>query len=283
MSWSWKLGRWAGTDVKVHFTFVLFLVWVALTSLAQGGLGAAIMGTVFVVLVFGCVLLHEFGHALAARLFGIRTPDITLLPIGGVARLERMPRKPVQELIVAVAGPAVNVAIAAGLFFVLGAGSMFIGIDQLASPGTELLARLAAINVWLVLFNLIPAFPMDGGRVLRAILAMFMGHRRATGIAATLGKGLAIVFGIVGLFTSGMLMFIGVFIYFAAAQEKRAAEQEEFLESNGFGEASPFSGGPIHPTTPGDGQVKMYDETGRFVGWVNPRRPAGNIFVNWRR
>lgn len=171
-------------------------------------------------------MLHEFGHAIAAKGFGINTPDITLLPIGGVARLERMPEKPSQELIVALAGPAVNVVIASALFLVSGFRGM---LDTAAVEGPSLLVKLMVINVWLVLFNLLPAFPMDGGRVLRALLATRLNYARATQIAATVGQGCAFLFGFFGL-TSGnyMLIFIALFIYIGASQEAALAQMKDF-------------------------------------------------------
>ena len=159
-----------GTEIRLHLTFLLLLAWIGASRMGAGRARAAIAGIVFICLLFGCVLLHEFGHVLAARRYGIATPDITLLPIGGVARLERIPENPSEELVVALAGPAVNVVIAALLFLVLG------GIPHRGRGGEprerrpSLLARLFWVNVTLVVFNLIPAFPMDGGRVLRALL-----------------------------------------------------------------------------------------------------------------
>src|SRR3989441_7819706 len=177
--------------------------------------------------LFGCVLLHEFGHALAARGFGIRTPDITLLPIGGVARIQRMPDKPWQELAVAVAGPLVNVVIAAVLIFVLGRRAEFQYLQHPEQPGVEMLAKLASVNISLVLFNLIPAFPMDGGRVLRSLLAMTMNYARATQIAARIGQALAFVFGFVGVFANPMLIFIAFFIFLGAQQEAAVAQMRD--------------------------------------------------------
>jgi Zn-dependent protease/CBS domain-containing protein len=185
----------------------------------------------FIVAVFACVVLHEFGHALAARRYGIRTPDITLLPIGGLARLERMPDQPWQEFVIAIAGPLVNVVIAA---LILAAVGFSVGPQQMADiedPNIGFFARLAGVNVFLVLFNLIPAFPMDGGRVLRAILAIWMPWSRATQTAATIGQGLAFVFGFIGLFYNPLLIFIGIFVYLAAAAEGQNAQLREVAAS----------------------------------------------------
>ena len=172
MSWSWKIGRIAGIDVQVHYSFLLLLGWVTLTHYgAHGDLGEAIRGLVFIVALFGLVVLHELGHALAARRYGIRTRDITLLPIGGVAQLEGMPKDPKQELLVALAGPAVNVVLAAGLYAVLALGQGLTPAGGVLSVGGSFLDQLLWLNVSLAVFNLLPAFPMDGGRVLR-----FAGH-----------------------------------------------------------------------------------------------------------
>ena len=227
MRWSIKIARIAGIEVRIHVTFLLFLAWIGFTYYQVGGSAAAAEGVLFILALFGCVLLHEFGHALAARAFGIRTPDITLLPIGGVARLQRMPDKPWQELAVAVAGPLVNVVIAAVLIFVLGRRAEFQYLQHLEQPGIEMFAKLASVNISLVLFNLIPAFPMDGGRVLRSLLAMALPYSRATQIAAWIGQALAFVFGFVGLFTNPMLIFIAFFIFLGAQQEAAMAQMKD--------------------------------------------------------
>ncbi|MEE9218690.1 MAG: site-2 protease family protein [Acidobacteriota bacterium] len=221
MKWSWKLGRIAGIDVYVHATFLLLVGWVGLVHWSQGRtLAAGLMGVGFILALFGCVLLHEFGHALTAKRYGIRTRDITLLPIGGLARLERMPDDPRQELWVALAGPAVNVVIAAALYAWL---ALTAGLEPLESLGVArgaFLDRLMVLNVVLVLFNMLPAFPMDGGRVLRAVLARWMEYTRATRIAAKLGRGMAILFGILGLLIANpFLLFIALFVWMGAAQE----------------------------------------------------------------
>jgi Zn-dependent protease/CBS domain-containing protein len=224
MRWSIRIARVAGIDVRLHITFLLFLAWIGFSYYQRGGPPAAAEGLLFILGLFGCVLLHEFGHALAARRFGIRTPDITLLPIGGVARLQRMPDQPWQELVVAVAGPLVNVVLAALLIFVLGQQSTWDHFERLNQPGAAMLAKLASVNVMLVVFNLIPAFPMDGGRVLRALLALVLPYGRATQIAAWIGQALAFVFGFIGLFTNPMLIFIAFFIFLGAQQEAALAQ-----------------------------------------------------------
>jgi Zn-dependent protease/CBS domain-containing protein len=224
MNWSFKIAKILDIDVRVHITFLLLLSWIGFVYYQTGGLPAAVDGVVFICLVFLCVLLHEFGHALAARRYGIRTPDITLLPIGGVARLERMPEKPWQELVVAIAGPLVNVLIVAVLMLVFGTPDRFPNPLSIERAGVGLPEKLLAVNVGLVLFNLLPAFPMDGGRILRALLALRQPHARATQTAATVGQAMAFGFGFIGL-TQGqpMLVLVAVFVFFGAQSEAMQA------------------------------------------------------------
>jgi stage IV sporulation protein FB len=172
------------------------------------------------------VLLHEFGHVFAARRYGVRTPDITLLPIGGVARLERIPEEPSQELVVALAGPAVNIVIAAILYGVSGGPLTTEGME-LQNSQVGLLDRLVSVNIFLAIFNLIPAFPMDGGRVLRALLAYRLGYARGTQIAATVGQVVAFGFGVLGLFSNPLLIFIAIFVYLGAASESHAVQMRQ--------------------------------------------------------
>jgi Zn-dependent protease/CBS domain-containing protein len=203
---------------------LLLLGWVVLSQLIDGrSVGAAVQGGAYVVAVFAIIVLHELGHALAARRFGISTRDITLLPIGGVSRLERMPSKPSQELFVAVAGPVVNIVLAAILFGLL-AGTGTLGNATLfAVAGAPFLVKLMWTNMGLAVFNLIPAFPMDGGRVFRALLALRMDHVRATDVAASVGKTVAFVFGLIGLWGNPILVLIALFIWIGAHQEARLA------------------------------------------------------------
>jgi len=228
MKWSIKLGRWAGIDVYLHITFLLLLAVVGLIYWQEEPtLLAVVRGVGFFVAVFGCVLLHEFGHALTARRYGVRTRDITLLPIGGVARLERMPDKPVQELLVALAGPAVNVVIATILFAVLSLAGRF-HLNELRFGHGALLEQLLVVNLFIVAFNLLPAFPMDGGRVLRSILAMRMDYARATQIAASIGQVMAVMMAFIGLFIlrppNPLLALIAFFVWVGAAQEANMAQ-----------------------------------------------------------
>ncbi len=226
MKWSYRIGQIAGTDIKVHVTFLLLLAFIAVVSYSSGGLLSALDTTVTIVALFACVLLHEFGHILMARRFGVRTPDVILLPIGGLARLERMPEEPRQELLIALAGPAVTLAIAVALYLVLRLSGASLVVHELARLDQPLLQNLMVINVMLLLFNLIPAFPMDGGRVLRAVLASRMGLRRATRIAASVGQALAVLFGMWAIFYSWnpILLLIAVFVFLAAGAEATAIE-----------------------------------------------------------
>jgi len=219
MSWSLNVGTIAGTAVRVHVTFLLFLGWIFVASWVSGGPEAAWQGLAFMVLLFACVVAHEFGHIFTARAFGVSTPDVTLLPIGGVARLERIPEQPYEEFLVAIAGPLVNVAIAFTLVLLAGAHLDTGDLYAVERTTTSMVDRLAAVNLFLAVFNMIPAFPMDGGRVLRAVLAARMGYVRATELAALIGQGVAFALGFIGLFSNPMLIFIAIFVYLAAASE----------------------------------------------------------------
>ncbi|MFO1106834.1 MAG: site-2 protease family protein [Amaricoccus sp.] len=215
MKWSARLGRIAGIDVRLHASFALICLWVAWLSWRDtGSLWGVLNGVTLVLLLFLCVLLHEFGHALTARRFGIGTRHITLWPIGGIALLEAIPDRPGQEVVIALAGPAVNLAIAAALALVA----------PLAGNGTAggILQVLIHANLLLAGFNLLPAFPMDGGRVLRALLAMRFDRVRATRIAAIVGRVMAVGFLVAGLRGNPVLILIAGFVWFAAGAESRA-------------------------------------------------------------
>jgi Zn-dependent protease/predicted transcriptional regulator len=236
MRWSITIGSFGGTEVKIHITFILFLAWIAFSGWSRGGPAAALDSTLFIVLLFACVVLHEFGHIAAARRYGIRTPEVTLLPIGGVASLQRLPSDPAQELIVALAGPAVNLVI--GLVLIAALGSAHPSdLQQIDDPKLSLLGRLAIANIFLVVFNLIPAFPMDGGRVLHALLAMRVGGPRATEIAARIGQALAFGLGFLGLFGNPLLLFIAIFVYIAAGGEAQMSAAHEALKGVSVGDA----------------------------------------------
>lgn len=209
----------------------MLLGWVALKNMDEGGsVGDALSGVALVLAMFACVVLHEFGHALTARRFGIRTRDITLYPIGGVAKLERMPSDPKQELMVALAGPAVNLVIAGVLLGVAVASESVASLRQVSAGHTSWIMEMLALNLFLALFNLIPAFPMDGGRVVRALLAMRLPYTRATQIAANLGQGIAILFALAGFLGYTTLVFIALFVWMGAAGEATAVQIQHSVD-----------------------------------------------------
>ncbi|HEY6196740.1 MAG TPA: site-2 protease family protein [Candidatus Eisenbacteria bacterium] len=227
MRWSFRLVTLAGIRIEVHVTFLLMVAGLAIF---QSGTNPPLLTVGELLLMFLCVLLHELGHALAARRFGIQTREIVLLPIGGVARLERMPEKPVQEVIVALAGPGVNVILATAL------GAALVGLGVTPEQAIEradkgLLEFLLFANIAMLVFNLIPAFPMDGGRVLRALLAMTMPYARATRIAAQVGQGFALLFAAFGVFVlrSPVMVFIALFVFMAAGEERALVQTRASL------------------------------------------------------
>ena len=232
MQWSFRIGRVGGTDIKIHVTWLALVAWYGFSAYSDGGGPAALNAVVFLLSLFACVLLHEFGHILMARHFGVRTPDVILLPIGGLARLERMPEEPRQELLIAAAGPAVTLGIALALFGAL----RFLGAPLDAASfelgQADLAHEILQLNVVLLLFNLLPIFPMDGGRMLRALLAMRLGLIRATRISARIGQMGALLLGLWGLGffagrglpANGFLVLIAVFVYFAAGAEAATVE-----------------------------------------------------------
>jgi len=242
LRWSLRLGSLLGVPVYVHWTFLLLIAWFMAGPLVSGSpdaMAAGLRAAGFILAIFGCIVLHEMGHALAARRYGIATRDITLLPFGGVASLERMPEKPVQELVVALAGPLVNVVIAA---LIIPAVLAIDGVAAFTPPAgdsdgavllhrSHFLASLGAVNLFLVIFNMIPALPMDGGRVLRSLLAMATDRSRATAIAAGVGQFVAVGFVVLGLFAGHVfLMLIGVFVFLGAGAEAQAEKVRSALE-----------------------------------------------------
>ncbi len=230
MKWSWKIGRFAGIDVFVHTTFLLLIGWIAISHwIEENSIAAVVAGVGFILALFASVVLHEYGHALTARRFGVQTRDITLYPIGGVARLERIPDVPIQELWVALAGPAVNLVIAAVLFIFLWLTGSMEPLSSLTMTSGSFLERLMVTNLLLVGFNLIPAFPMDGGRVLRSLLALRLEYTNATQIAATVGQWLAYAFGFIGLFSNPFLVFIALFVWIGAQSEAQMVRMKSAL------------------------------------------------------
>jgi Zn-dependent protease/CBS domain-containing protein len=224
MKTSLKIAKVAGIEIEVHFTFFLLLLWIAILHFQQWrSLAASLDAVLFLLVIFGTVVLHELCHALTAKHFGIKTRKILLLPIGGVAQMEKIPEKPWEGLLVSLAGPFLNLVIAGILYayFKVIEG----GIPQGISPMIKgsFLIRLMWVNLGLALFNLLPAFPMDGGRILRSILALWMAPTKATQIAAQFGQILAFLFGFIGLLFDPLLVFIGLFIWMGAAAEATMA------------------------------------------------------------
>lgn len=254
MKGSLSLGKYAGIRVDIHWTFLLLILWIVFLELTRGSdLTAILWSTFFILVLFVCVVLHEFGHALTARKFNIGTRQITLLPIGGVASLEDMPENPMEEFLVAIAGPAVNVVIAFALFLV-------VPVEQYVDMDTESLEQtmsainsenflfyLFSANIMLVLFNMLPAFPMDGGRVFRALLSMKMNRVVATRMAARLGQGVAFFFFFIGLFYNPILILIAIFIYFGAQGESVMVQQLSLLKNYKVRDAMMTDITTLHP------------------------------------
>lgn len=230
---SWKITEIAGIGIYIHWSFLILPLLIAGSQLSAGsGVAVAVQSVVFVLTIFGCVLLHELGHALTARQLGIATHNITLLPIGGVAHLDRIPRQPFHELVIALAGPAVNVAIAGLLLLLLVASGMVSMVFSAAAISNSFLLQLLLANVILVLFNMLPAFPMDGGRVLRSLLASFMPFARATNVAAVVGQIMAGLFVVVGILSQHwLLLLVAAFVFLAGRSEARMAQSEAVAEA----------------------------------------------------
>ena len=232
MKYSLRLGKVSGIKIEVHWTFLILIAWIIFSSLRTNADSAETIWSLLLVLaVFACVILHELGHALAAKKFNIKTTSITLLPIGGLAQMEQIPEKPKEELIIAFAGPAVNLIIAA-LIYPMTSISSLPDLEQLNEKpeAGNFLNALMSLNVWLAIFNLIPAFPMDGGRVFRALLSFKLGHVRATQIAASVGQVLGMGFVFFGFFYNPFLIFIGLFIYLGAGSESIYTQTRSMLQ-----------------------------------------------------
>ena len=240
-----RIGSISGIKIQVHWTFTLLLIWVAFIEIQKGSeLNRILLNEALIVVLFFCVVLHELGHLLTANKFGIKARNILILPIGGVATLEKMPNKPAQELLIALAGPAVNVVIAVLLLLVVPVRSYFnfdsIVLEEMLYEPTlqNFLFYLFIANVMLVVFNLIPAFPMDGGRVFRALLTFKLGRVKATNIAASIGQGLAFMFFVLGLFFSPILILIALFIFLEAYGENQMVKQGDLLKGHLVKEAT---------------------------------------------
>jgi Zn-dependent protease len=232
MKYSLYLGRISGIKISVHWTFLILILWIVFANMRTGSDAKEIFWAIgFVLAIFACVILHELGHALMAQRFKIKTREISILPIGGVAQLESVPEKPKEELLVALAGPAVNVIIAGILYPFVSMNEDIGELQSLSRVGPRnFMISLMSVNLWLALFNLIPAFPMDGGRVLRALLAFNLTHAKATNIAASVGQVLAMVFVFFGFFTNPFLIFIGFFIFLGAQSEAIYARSKFMLQ-----------------------------------------------------
>jgi Zn-dependent protease/CBS domain-containing protein len=240
------LMRIAGIDLRMHVTFPLILIWAAIQFglLLDRGLEGALFGVIVTLVLFFIVVLHELGHALTARRFGVPTKQIVLLPIGGVAQLQRIPEKPIAEFLIAIAGPAVNFALAIILYLIGLAFGFRLGdtLGALQNLGTAnfstLFGYIFIANLFLGVFNLLPAFPMDGGRVLRALLATVLPYTRATQIAVFIGQGMAFLFGLWGFLGGGFfLILIAIFIFMGAGQEGQMVQVRNVLQDVRVGQA----------------------------------------------
>jgi Zn-dependent protease len=238
MRWSLRVARVRGIDIRVHATFVFLLLLGAVQwGLPYGALGA-VFGVLLLSAVFACVALHELGHGVVAQSVGVGVREILLLPIGGVARLSKDPSRPVDELLIAVAGPAVNLVIACGIFLAgrglfgsawFDEGLWYAGL-VLPPSALSFVVSLLWANVGLAVFNMLPALPMDGGRVLRAVLSMLFGQLRATAIASSVGRVLAVGLGVLGVLGENpILVLIAVFVFIAAGREREAVEAKAWL------------------------------------------------------
>lgn len=274
---SLKLGKVFGIDLYVHGTFWLLPLFVLFSGLGSG-LGAVAFDVLFVFAVFACVALHEFGHALAAAAYGIGTRDITLYPMGGVASLERMPERPGREIAVALAGPAVNVVIAVGLFLGLLAGEMAFALSGSAASDVAgaFLSQLLVANVVLCVFNLLPAFPMDGGRVLRALLATQMPRVRATEVAVTVGTVMAVLFFVAGLALPKIGLILVAVVVWMLGQAELAGVRAEAARRRAERRARAFFGEVAEPTPPdADDDLAARRFTG--LAW----NAAYGVWVQW--
>jgi Zn-dependent protease/CBS domain-containing protein len=267
MSWSLRLVRLWDIEVRIHVTFILILAWAAyFWSAGTGrGLQGALFGVVAMLLLFACVTLHEFAHSWQAMKYGVKVRDITLMPMGGLARMEEIPEEPGQELRIALAGPLVNLAIAAALILVgfalntravISLGDLFAALQNAEWSG--MLIYLAMANLALGLFNLIPAFPMDGGRVLRALLAIRMDHNRATQIATRVGQGLALLLGLWGFAIGAWtLILVAIFVWMGAAGERRQTDTKSVLRDATVGQVMTRSPQTIGENEPLERAVEL--------------------------
>lgn len=239
-----NIGRVLGIKIKIHWTFLFLLLWIALEQIrSQASDEGVLFNLAFVGIVFFCVVLHELGHASVARGFGVKTKKITLYPIGGVASLERIPEDPKQEFLIAIAGPLVNLVLAMLLYFAIpissytsqSFGELLIVLNTFTFQNLLLYTFVA--NISLFVFNLIPAFPMDGGRIFRALLAMFMDRVKATGVAVIVGQFIAVLLLLIGLLYNPVLIFIALFIFMSAYGENTFVKHNALLKDHTVKEA----------------------------------------------
>jgi len=250
MKWSLRIGKIFGIEFRIHLTFFLLLFFIFLSTFTDRGLPQAALVTFFVVAIFACVLIHEISHSLIAQLFGKHVRSITLLPIGGIAAMEQIPEKPAQEIAMAAVGPLINLFIAALLYLLAGRRTGIALPNLYLNSFSAFYAALIGANVILALFNLIPAFPMDGGRILRGILALKIDYLRATTIAVHVGQALALLFIFFGLFYNWWLALIGVFLYMGAGSEKQHVLITSLLHSVPAHEAMTTNLRTLHPDEP---------------------------------
>jgi len=279
MGWTITIGRVAGTEIKVHLTFFILVAFWGLAGYQQGGPSGAVAACILLLALFACVLLHEFGHILMARRFGVRTPDVILLPIGGVARLERIPDEPKQELLIALAGPAVTLAIVVILYALLALGGSSPRFGAL-DPAGPFLVTLMRVNFYLLVFNLFPAFPMDGGRVLRALLASRIGLVAGTRIAARFGQACAVVAGFYAISTrQPLLALVSLFVFLGAGAEAAAVETRVAGEGLSVSQmmVTQFRAIPVHATLSAAVELLLSGEQREFPVVDNDGRVVGML------
>jgi Zn-dependent protease/CBS domain-containing protein len=237
MKWSISVGKIFGINLRIHLTFFLLLLFVFASVLSERGLKAAAMSALFICAIFACVVIHEVGHSLIARRFGKEARSITLLPIGGMAEIEEIPRKPMQEIAISLVGPMINLVIA-GLLYLLAGSQVGVSLPDLSPESADaFVSGLIGVNIMLAVFNLIPAFPMDGGRVLRGILAVKLDYVRATTLAVGIGQAISVFFIFFGLVSNWWLTLIGIFLYLGAGSEKQQVVLQSLLANVPAGEA----------------------------------------------
>jgi len=250
MNWSFNIGKIFGIRFRIHVTFLLLVLFIFASVANQHGFQRGLLATLFIGAVFACVLIHEIGHSLIARRFGKEVKSITLLPIGGVATMEEMPEKPAQEIVMSLVGPLINLAIAGILYVIVGRWSGISVPTIQPDLSRSFLAGLIGINIMLAIFNLIPAFPMDGGRVLRGILAMTMDYVRATSLAVAIGQILAMLFIFYGVFFNWWIAIIGLFLYIGAGGEKQQVILKSVLHAIPASEAMTTTFRTLRPDEP---------------------------------